>query len=381
VRILVAPDSWKASLDAAAVIAATRRGILDAYPAWDIDGVAMADGGEGTARVVAAARGGTWWQVETEDAYGRPVTAPLLALDDGTVVVEVAAGPGFVPPGRRPRPAWEATSRGLGRMIQAALDRGARRVVVTLGGTGFSDGGMGMLAVLGARWEAPVPPATTSLGATGPVRLPSLSVPIECWCDVDSRLTGPAGAVFRFGPQKGLPDDRLAEWDAAMAEWGRRLSEACGRDVGSVPGAGAAGGAGAALVALGASIRPGGEAVADLVGLDAHIARADAVVTGEGAVDAQSAGGKVVGTVARRAFRLGKPVVALAGTVGTGAELLYPQGLTAIFPALLRPMTLDEAVDRAADLVAQASSHLARWLAWALGQQGSDTVSNPLRKG
>ncbi|MCL8208413.1 MAG: glycerate kinase [Actinomycetia bacterium] len=366
-RIVVAPDSWKASLDAPAVVEATRRGILNAYPDWVVDGVAMADGGEGTAEVVARARGGTWWTVPTEDAYGRPVTAPLLALDDGTVVVEVAAGPGFVPPARRPRPGWEATSRGLGRMIRAAVDRGARRVVVTLGGTGFSDGGMGLLEALGARWETDVPPATTSLGATGAVRLPSLPVPVECWCDVDSPLTGPTGAIFRFGPQKGLPDERLAEWDAAMAEWGRRLGEACGRDVAAVPGAGAAGGAGAALLALGATIRAGGDAVADIVGLDARMAAADVVITGEGAVDAQSAGGKVVGTVARRGSRLGKPVVALAGTVGPGADALYPQGLKAIYPALPGPMTLDEAVAGAARLIEQASAHLARWLAWAAG--------------
>lgn len=322
----------------------------------------MADGGEGTAQVVYAALGGQWIDADVEDAYGRPVKAALLRLPDDTYLVEAAAGPGFVLPDQRLKPGWEATSRGLGQLMQAAVRAGARKLVVTLGGTGSSDGGMGLMEILGGSWANPVRPATTALGETGPVVLPRLSVPVEVWCDVDSPLTGPSGAIQRFGPQKGLPTDRLSEWDAMMAQWGERLRQASGREIATVPGAGAAGGLGAALLALGAVMRSGGEAVADMVGLSDALAQNDLVVTGEGAIDAQSAGGKVVGTVVRRAAQLGRPAIALVGTVGAGADLLYQCGLTGLFVAALRPMPVNEALASAAVSIEEASYHLGYWL-------------------
>lgn len=362
-RVLIAPDSWKGSLAAGDVARAIERGLRRFCSTWDVRRMPMADGGEGTMEAVQAARGGRLVEVRVQDAYGRPRAARFLMLDDGTALVEAAAGPGFLPAADRPAPADQAHSYGLGQLMKAALDDGATRLAVTLGGTGSSDGGMGMLRALGG-WcgDDAVPLGAQQLGQVPAVRLPSVPVPMECWTDVDSPLTGPRGAIFRFGPQKGLASSELAALDQAMRCWGEALEAAAGAPLVERAGAGAAGGLGVALMALGAVVRPGGRAVAEIIGLPRAVSEADVVITGEGRIDGQSAGGKVVATVAALAHAAGKPVVGLAGMIGDEAEVLYAKGLTALFPAHLRPTSLEDAMAGAEAACEEASVHLGAWI-------------------
>jgi len=330
-RIVVAPDSFKGTLTQRDAVDAMVKGISQARPGWTLVKKPMADGGEGTVDVLAASVGGRWVGATVEDAFGRPRAARFLMLDDGTAVVEAASGPGFVPAAERPAPGREAHSRGLGQLMAAALALGARRLVVTLGGTGCSDGGMGLLQALGATWDPPVPPGAEGLGRVRQVNLPRLPVPVEAWADVLPPLLGPSGAIRRYGPQKGLFPDEIDSLEAGMARWGRLLEDASGTRVIARAGSGAAGGAGAALAALGAQVRSGGMAVAAAVGLPEALSTADAVVTGEGQADAQSAAGKVVAVVGRLAKAAHRPAFVVAGRLGPGAARLYTLGVAGLF--------------------------------------------------
>jgi glycerate kinase len=359
-RVLVASDSWKGSLTAAEVGHRVAAGLASGG-VGRVEILPLADGGEGTMAVVHGARGGVYHRVHVHDAYGRGREGRLLVLDDGTAVVEAAEGPGFVPPALRPRPAQEAGSEGLAELLLAAREIGARHAVVTLGGTGSSDGGLGLLRGLGARIDPPMATGLQGLRQARIEHLPPLPLPVEVWCDVDSPLTGPRGAVWRFGPQKGLEAADLPAWDQVMAAWGAMLERVAGRRVCELPGAGAAGGLGAALAALGAPLKPGGPAVAALVGLPAAVLRADWVVTGEGQVDVQSLSGKVVGTVVAEARRWQRPVVVLAPSWGPGYEAVEEAGAR-LWPVLTEPLAMDAAIRQAADLAEAAGARLGRWL-------------------
>jgi glycerate kinase len=320
----------------------------------------LADGGEGTLAAILATRPGRVVTCEALDAYGRTKTARFVVWDDGTALVEAAEGPGWVPPERRPRPAREADSRGLGQMIKAALAAGAERLLITLGGTGSSDGGLGLVRELGGEVTA----SGTGVAALESARLHTLSplpVPARVWSDVEGPLSGPAGAIYGFGPQKGLLAEDLEHWERAMGAWGIQLDRLAGRPVSALRGAGAAGGLGAALAALGAALEPGGEAVAALLGLDDAIQAADVVVTGEGQVDGQSLQGKVVGTVLTHARRHGRPVIVAAPSLGPGSEALSRAGAL-LYPMLPGPVALADAMAQAAEYAEEAGARMYYWI-------------------
>jgi glycerate 2-kinase len=247
------------------------------------DELPVADGGEGTANVIHAALGGGWLEATVSDPLGRPVVARWLELSDGRAVVEAASAIGL--PLLRPdeRDPLRASSRGLGELLRAALDRGPSALVVALGGSATVDGGVGLREV---------------------VR--SLPVPTQALCDVRTRL---ADAARLFGPQKGASPEAVAELERRLAG----MEEL--RRVADLPGSGAAGGLGAALAALGAGLVPGAAAVLDLVGFDGWLERCDLVVTGEGQVDETTAEGKAPAEVARRAVAAGLRCVVFGGRV------------------------------------------------------------------
>ena len=365
VSIVLAPDSFKGSLTQLEAAQAMARGLRHRWPEVSTVSKPMADGGEGTAAVVAAARGGRFIETETVDAYGCPRPGHWLLLPDRTAVIEAAAGPGFVQADDRPRPARTAHSRGLGLLLRDALHEGAQRIVVTLGGTGSSDGGMGALLELGARIRGVGEPGAEALSAVTAIELVPLPVPLEVWVDVLPPLTGPRGAIRGYGPQKGLPARELEELDAAMARYGALLDRASGRPVARTAGAGAAGGLGAALAAIGGRLVPGGAAVADAVGLGTALYGARAVITGEGAVDAQTVEGKVVGVVCRLAHQAGVPALVLAGRIDRGGEPLYGGGASALF-SLTPNAAGDGEFSRAAELLERRVWEVSRWLDPAL---------------
>lgn len=352
-RVVAALDSFKGSLDSLAAGEAVRRGVLSADPSASVRVVAVADGGEGTIDALAAALPATSVPVTTVDALGRPLTAAYLLFRDGTTAVEAARTIGLgllgtvdssVPPA--------ASSAGLGEHLAHALTTTSGRVLVGLGGSACTDGGTGMLRALGADITSDTVNPLWGFTALDETTLPNLSR-VVVLSDVTNPLLGPSGAARVFGPQKGATADQVEHLEARMTHWAEAL-EGTGREVAAHPGAGAAGGIGAALLVCGAVLVPGFDEVAHVTGLDAAVADADLVLTGEGSVDAQTAMGKAPGGVARLARSAGALVVGLGGRV----ERPTLGEFDGVFPIHGRPRRLAEALDpavTAAELSATAA--------------------------
>lgn len=370
-RVVVAPDSFKGSLDAAAACAALAEGVRRASPDAEVVRVPMSDGGEGTVDCLLGALGGTEVWLECADPLGRPVRARYGLSGDGrSAVVELAAASGLPLVAEDERDPLRADTAGTGALIADAVRRGAREVLVCLGGSATSDGGAGLLRALGVRFVdadgVELPPGGGPLarladiddsGVPEAVRRTRLRVA----CDVTNPMVGPNGAAAVFGPQKGATPEQVRELDAALTRFADVIAARFGVRVHDLPGAGAAGGACGGLVGvLGAEPAPGGDLVADLVGLDAAVAGADLVITGEGRLDAQSAAGKVVSVVAERAARACAPVVALAGAVAGPLTELHARGLTAAFSIADGPRRTAEMVADAGRLLADAAEQAVR---------------------
>lgn len=357
--IVLAPDSFKESLTAAEVCDALERGLRRRLSDVVVRRVPMADGGEGTVQSLVDATGGGLRQATVDGSLGDPVAATWGLLGDGvTGVVEMAAasGLGLVPAERRdPR---RASTRGTGQLLSAVLDAGVRHLVLGIGGSATNDGGAGMAQALGARLldadGRDLPPGGAALARLARIDASGLDarladVTIDVACDVTNPLCGPLGASAVYGPQKGADPSTVAELDAALAHYGNLLARDLGADVAGLPGAGAAGGLGAGLVAFtGARLRRGVEIVVEQVRLAEQVRGADLVVTGEGRMDAQSAMVKTPQGVAAVARAAGVPVVAVAGGLGDGWECLYDEGFAAIVPVVDRIGGLDDALARAA---------------------------------
>jgi glycerate kinase len=295
VRALLSPASLKGVLSATSAAAALARGAREA--GVEADELPVADGGEGTAEVFERALGGEWRTAEVHDPLGRPVEASWLVLPDGRAVVEAAAAVGLPLLAKSERDPLRASTRGLGALLLAALGDDPSGLVVALGGTATVDGGAGMREVVS-------------------------TLPVRCVVLADVRTTLPDAARV-FGPQKGASADDVAALEERLAG----IEEL--RPFAALPGSGAAGGLGAAFAALGADLVPGAPTLLDLIGFDAHAARADVVVTGEGAVDATTTAGKAPGEVARRAVAGGVRCVIFGGRVRAevpGAEMVTLSG-------------------------------------------------------
>lgn len=329
-RIVIAPDSFKGTITAAAAAESLAAGWASVRPDDLLTTMPMADGGEGTLDAIAAATpGGMRMPVTVTGPDDRAVATHWLLLPDGTGVVELAATSGLTLLAA-PAP-LAAHTRGFGEAIAAALDHGVDRLVLAIGGSASTDGGAGMLAALGARFSPfadahPRGAADVALitGVDLSARRPPPEAGAVALTDVDAPLTGERGAAAIFGPQKGLDPADVARVDAALDRYARAIAaERPGADPGAdprTPGAGAAGGTGFGLLAWGATLTPGAATVAGAIGLDAALAGADLVITGEGRFDAQTAGGKVAAEVARRAADAGVPCALVAGAVDTAAD-------------------------------------------------------------
>jgi glycerate kinase len=374
-RVVMAPDSFGGALDSVAAAGAMARGWTSARPDDEVTQIPMADGGEGTLAALVAGLGEavTRHVVTTIDPLDRPIDAGWLALDDGaTAFVELAAASGLARLAfgeRTPATARVASTRGTGRLIRAALDGGAQRIVIGLGGSATSDGGAGILTELGirlldARGEA-LPDGGVALARLDRVDTEGLdarltAVDIVIASDVTNPLAGPNGAAATYGPQKGADADAIAELDAALARWGAEIRRATGRDVADQPGAGAAGGTTAGLLGFTeATVRSGVEVVAELVGLAAACEGADLILTGEGRADEQTLAGKAALGVVHHAG--GTPVVLLCGGLGPGAEIVEESGAFAVVqPIMDRPTDLEAAMADTERLLANAAARLAR---------------------
>ncbi len=366
-RVVVAPDSFKGSLTAVEAAAAMAAGVRDALPQAEVALVPMADGGEGTVATLVAGTGGRLETRTVTGPLGYPVPAQFGLLGGGeTAVIEMAAASGLllVPPAER-NP-LVTTTCGTGELIRAALDLGCRRILVGIGGSATTDGGVGMLQALGGAVltaaGAAVGYGGGALGAAARIDLSRLDPRLQqtqllAACDVDNPLTGPRGAAAVYGPQKGATPAMVAELDRNLTH----LAGLLGGDLAGVPGAGAAGGLGFGLMAfLGARLVPGVQVVMDVLCLDDRLAGASLVLTGEGRTDAQTLAGKVPLGVAQRAGRQGVPAVVISGSLGEGAERLSQHGVVALFAAAPAAMPLAEAMARAGELLRQATAEALR---------------------
>ena len=378
-KIVIAPDSYKESLSALEVAQAVAAGFRQIFPDAEYVLVPVADGGEGTVDAMVAATGGRRETVVVSGPLGERVEAFYGLTGDGaTAVIEMAAASGLalVPPARR-NP-LRTSSRGTGELIRAALDAGARRFILGIGGSATNDGGAGMVQALGARL---LDAEGRELDGSGGdlARLERIDVSaldprlaecrIEVACDVDNPLTGPRGASAVFGPQKGATPEMVQVLDANLAHLARIVERDLGVSVDRVPGAGAAGGMGAAMLAFfGATLKPGIEIVTAAVDLDAHVRDADLVITGEGRIDFQTVHGKTPIGVARVAKRHGKAVIGIAGSLGANVGVVHEHGIDAVFSVLSRPCTLEEALGDAAANVELTARNVAAVLRMGMGR-------------
>ena len=373
-RVLLAIDSFKGSVSSAQAEEAAAEGVRRVWPDAELSALPLADGGEGTLDAVAAC-GGEIVTCEVAGPLGKRVPAWMLVdVERESAVIEMAeaAGIGYSP--CTESAALTATTYGVGELMLRAVRAGARTLYIGLGGSATNDGGAGMLQALGARLiddrGCDIAPGLAGLEQVASVDLaPALQAldgaRIIVLSDVENPLVGRRGALAVFGGQKGLPTDdveALGGYDSWMVGYGRLLDTAIAearaqgllrapegaRTFGSVlgvPGAGAAGGLGAALLALGAELRSGVETVLDLIGFDERVRDVDLVITGEGNMDEQSAAGKAPVGVARRAKRYGKAVVAVVGGRADNLDAVYEQGIDSVLPICRKPMDLEQALD------------------------------------
>ncbi|RKW70487.1 glycerate kinase [Galactobacter caseinivorans] len=372
-RIVLAPDKFKGSLTAAQVASRLEAGLAEVIPAVDVVRVPMADGGEGTVEAALAA-GFCPRSVVVTGPTGAPVEA-IFALRGEHAVVEMAAASGLdVLPGGV-KDALGATSRGTGELLAAALDAGARTIILGVGGSASTDGGAGLLEGLGARVldaaGEPLPAGGGALARAARLDLSALDPRLKgttlvLAADVDNPLTGARGAPAVFAPQKGASPEQVTQLDAALGTWARVVGQALGQEAAAaaqLPGAGAAGGVGyAALAVLGASRRPGVEVVAELVGLSEIIESADAVITGEGSLDEQSLGGKTPTGVAQAARRAGKPVWAVCGRTTLEEAQWRAAGFAGVLALSEFEPDPRASMARAGELVQRAGQELGRRL-------------------
>lgn len=371
-RILLAPQEFKGSLTAVEAVEAMAAGVLRACPEASVDRAPIADGGPGTVAAVVAATGGELRRARCRDPLRRPIEALFGLIDEGrTAIVECAAAAGISLLRPDELDPLRTSTDGVGDLIRAALDAGATRLIVGLGGTATNDGGAGMAMALGARMREShnmLLPGGAHLRRLDWINASTLDprlrqVDVVGATDVRNPLCGPEGASAVFGPQKGATPDQVALLDEALSRYADILKRDLGLDVRDVPGAGAAGGLGAGLLAFcGATLSSGFDLVADVTNLEQRIAAADLVITGEGRLDGQSIYGKTTVGVARIAAQQRVPVVALCGGLGEGWQASLSEGLTAAFSIVPGPMTLNEAQRRADELLIKAAEQIARLL-------------------
>lgn len=352
-KIVIAPDSFKESLSALEAASAIEAGFREIFPDAQYVKVPVADGGEGTVEAMIAATGGRRVVLQATGPLGRPVQAFYgLTGDESTAVIEMAAASGLELVAREERDPLLATSRGTGELIRAALDAGARRFILGVGGSATNDGGAGMLQALGVGLlddhGQQLAPGGAALARLARIDVSGLDPRVgECLfevaCDVSNPLVGPRGASAIFGPQKGATPEMVQQLDANLRHYAQVIARDLDQHVAEVPGAGAGGGIAAAmLVFLKGRLRPGSEIVADAVGLDRTVQDADLVVTGEGRIDSQTINGKTPIGVARVAGRHGKPVIAIGGCLANDAGAVHAHGIAATFSTVMRAETVAE---------------------------------------
>ncbi|ASL62990.1 glycerate kinase [Bacillus cereus] len=369
-KVVIASDSYKESLKAIEVCEAIERGFRAIFPNAKYVKIPIGDGGEGTVESLVDATGGRIISISVTGPLRESVQAFYgVSKDKKTAFIEMAAASGLQHVPVEKRNPLITTTKGTGELILHALNQGAEYIILGLGGSATNDGGAGMLAALGVRFindkGEVIDPSGGTLHLIVAIDFSQMDprlkgVKIEAACDVDNPLVGMQGASFVFGRQKGANVEMMKELDENLKHYANILKRYVSSDVSEIPGAGAAGGMGAAVISvLKGDLRRGIEIVLDYTNFDKHIEDADLIITGEGRIDEQTAYGKAPVGVAGRAKRFSVPVIAIGGSVSSDYSAVYEKGIDAVFSITTRPMTLEEAYRVAEENIEMTTKNIA----------------------
>lgn len=364
-KFLFASDSFKGSLSSEKIVEILTESAKCIFPDCQCRGVSVADGGEGTVEAVVHAMGGSLRCVSVHGPLMEETTATYGVFQNSHAVIEMAAASGLPMVPAEKRNPLHTTTYGTGELIKDALDQGYRNISIAIGGSATNDGGMGAMSALGVRFLDKEGNVLTGFGEDlGKVHSidgkglhpAAAETEFTVMCDVTNPLTGPDGATYTFGKQKGGTPEILERPEKDMEAYAGKLLDLTGIDVNQIPGSGAAGGLGAALkVFLHANMKSGIETVLDLIEFDSLLEGVDLVITGEGRMDWQSAFGKVPSGIGMRCKAKGIPALAIVGGLGEGAEKIYEFGIESIMTTIQGAMPVEEAIERAEELYRSAA--------------------------
>lgn len=370
-KIVIAPDSFKGSLSAKEAAISIERGIKKVDETIEIIKVPMADGGEGTVESLVESMNGKIIKVKVHDPLMREIEALYGILGDGaTAIIEMSAASGLPILKKEDRNPMKTTTYGTGELIAHAIEKGCRKIIIGLGGSATNDGGAGVIMALGGKLldkeKKSIGLGGEALSKLDSIDLSSIHKDIKkcifiAACDVDNPLIGERGASYIFGPQKGADEDMVKVLDKNLEHYGGIVEKFLNVSILQYPGAGAAGGLGAALLAfLNAELKKGIDIVIEATNLETKVKDADLIITGEGMIDYQTQFGKTPFGVATLAKKYNKPVIAIAGGIGKDAFVLYEKGIDSIFSIVDKPMDLEEAIERGAILLENVSERIMR---------------------
>lgn len=369
-KFLFASDSFKGTLSSERIIELLTQAAKDVFPECEVLGVPIADGGEGTVEALISATKGNKQIVQVHGPLMELTESYYGIIHEDTAVIEMAAASGLPMIPKSRRNPLNTTTYGTGELIREALDAGYRKIFIAIGGSATNDGGMGAMSALGIRFLDEDGSRLQGTGAelskvvdidVSELHPGVMQSEITVMCDVNNPLTGPEGATYTFGKQKGATPEILDEIEEGMKHYARIIRDQFGVDANEIPGAGAAGGLGAALcIFLQAKMVSGIETVLDLIDFKSLLDDVDIVITGEGRIDWQSAYGKVPSGVGKRCKEKGVPVIAIVGGIGEGAEKIYDFGVESIISTINGAMKIEEALERADELYISAAERLFR---------------------
>ena len=372
-KVIIAPDSFKESLTALEVAEAVESGFTKIFPDWEYIKVPMADGGEGTVQSLVDALDGFMKEIEVLNPICKKIQASYgLSRDGKQAIIEMATSSGLELIKSADRNVMQATSWGLGDLIHDALEEKVEKILIGIGGSATNDGGAGMIQSLGGklldRDGKQIPYGGEGLGELQSIDLSELDerlydVEIEVACDVTNPFTGPDGATYVYGPQKGADEEQVEQLENNLKHFAEIIRTQLDIDIENEPGAGAAGGVGGALLALfGAELRSGGELIIEWLDLENTLRDADLVITGEGGMNHQTAYGKTPVVVGKLAKKHQIPVIALVGSISEGFEEVYVNGIDAVFSIITEVGDIEEVLETAFSNVEQTAENVARIL-------------------
>ena len=381
-KILIAPQAFKGSISAVDAATAMREGVLRVVPDAEVSAVAVADGGDGTLDTLVEGSGGEIHHIEVTGPLGERRMAEWGAMGDGaTAVIEMARTSGLALVSDEKRDPLITTTFGLGEAIIHAIDAGYRRFIIGIGGSATNDAGAGMAQALGVRLldsgGKDLEFGGAVLSRLDHIDMSGLNETVRrceflVACDVNNPLTGPTGASAIYGPQKGATPEMIERLDAALLHFAEVVKRDIGVEINDIPGSGAAGGLGGGMIAFtNGELRAGVDIVLDTVRLDDYLTGCNLVITGEGSMDHSTIYNKAPVGVAERTKRLGIPVVGISGSLGAGFQDVHEHGIDALAAITPGPLTLDEASERAAELISNATEQALRFM-----KAGSQVFSN-----